>query len=126
MIKLAQQSVPLYPKDNKLHGQGDLGLQTKAPIESVQVLIDTLSLIIGAITVVAFIYFLFLILIGGISWMTAGGDKTKVAEAASKMTYGLIGMVIIISAIFIVDLVAQLFGYDAQNIGMEIMTRFNF
>ena len=118
--------IPLFPAPEKLQGKGKLGLEGEASIESVGIFVDTISLFIGIMTVVAFIYFFFLLLIGGIAWMTAGGDKAKVAEARSKITSGLIGLIIVVSAIFILQLIAAFIGFDAENIGMEILTRFNF
>ena len=34
------------------------------------------------------------LILGGISWITSGGDKTKYEEARNKITYALIGLAI--------------------------------
>ena len=44
--------------------------------------------------------------------MTAGGDKQKLETARSKITTAMIGLVIVIAAVFIIDFVGSLFGID--------------
>ena len=116
MNRLAQ--IPLYTGD-KLEGKGALGLEGKPASTAPSIFTTTISAFVGILTVVAFIYFLFLLLIGGVAWMTAGGDKAKLAEARGRMTSGLIGLVIVISAIFIVRLLADIAGIDFFNIGLS-------
>jgi len=64
----------------------------------------TLILIIAAL-----ISFVFLIL-GGIRWMTSGGDKEGTAKAQSTITSALIGLVIVFSAWAIIKLLQTFFG----------------
>lgn len=64
---------------------------------------------IGIILAVAFM------LISGISWITSGGETQKVAKAKARFTYSLIGLVIIISAFFIVRLVISSLGGDPSK-----------
>ncbi len=47
---------------------------------------------------------------GGISWISAGGDKGKLEEARSKITNGIIGLAIVASAWAIYKLVDYFFG----------------
>lgn len=68
---------------------------------------------VGLITVVAFIYFLFQLLSGALAYISAGGDKGKVEDARAKITTGIIGLVIVIAAIFIVDLIGFLLGIES-------------
>lgn len=76
-----------------------------------------LSAGIGIITIVAFIWFLYLLVTGAISYMTAGGDKAKIEEAKQKLFTALIGLILVISAVFLVQLIGWLFGIDILNIG---------
>ena len=48
-----------------------------------------------------------IILIGGFTWMTAGGNDDKVAEAKKWMFSGVIGLVIILSAYALATFVLQ-------------------
>ncbi len=49
--------------------------------------------------------FLIIIIIGGFEWMTAGGNEEKVKKAKSRISNGIIGVVIILSAYAIADFV---------------------
>jgi hypothetical protein len=61
-------------------------------------------------TVIASIWFTFNLIIGAIGIMTSGGDKGKLESSRSRITSGLIGLVIVIAAVFIVQLVGSLIG----------------
>lgn len=71
---------------------------------------------IGIMTIIAFIWFLFLLIIGAISYMTAGGDKVKTQNAGKQITGGLIGLVIVVLAIFLIRLVGTLLGIPFLDI----------
>lgn len=49
-----------------------------------------------------------IIIIGGIQYMTAGGDTEKAGKARKMIVNGLIGFVIVLAAIFILALVQGL------------------
>lgn len=71
---------------------------------------SVLSGAIGLMTIVAAIWFLFNLITGAISIISAGGDKAAMEEARRKITVGFIGIVVVIAAIFIMDLVATFLG----------------
>jgi hypothetical protein len=78
---------------------------------------QVLSTIIGVITIIGIIWFIFVLFTGAISWLASGGDKTKVQNAQKQITNGLIGLIILFSAIFIVRLIGELFGISITDIG---------
>jgi len=57
------------------------------------------------ITIALFIY-------SGIQWTLSGGDKEKIASARTRLTYAIIGLVVIITAFAIVKIVLSLLGYN--------------
>lgn len=57
----------------------------------------------------ALIAFIFLI-IGGIRWITSGGDKEGTAKAQSTITAALIGLLIVFAAWAIIQLLQTFFG----------------
>lgn len=65
---------------------------------------------VGVMSVIAFVWFIFLLLSGAYGLMGAGGDKEKLETARKKITSGIIGIVFIIAALFIIDLVGFLLG----------------
>jgi len=80
------------------------------------------SILSGAIQlvlIVATLVFFFLLIIGGIRWMTAGGDKEKAGAARGQLTSALIGLAIVFAAWAIIRLIEVLFGVSIIS-GFEI------
>lgn len=50
------------------------------------------------------------IIIGGIKYLLSGGDAKKVEGAKKTITFAIIGLIIVLSAAFIVSLVADITG----------------
>lgn len=75
-----------------------------------------LSNIISVMTVVAGIWFMFILFIGAIGWLTAGGDKGAVETARKRIGNGLTGLVITVIAVFLVSLVGKFVGLDILNV----------
>lgn len=69
-----------------------------------------ISTVIKAILVVAALIAFFYLLIGGIKWITSGGDKEKTSAAQSTLTAALVGLVIVFAAWAIINLVQTFFG----------------
>lgn len=67
---------------------------------------------IRLILVVAALVFFFILVIGGISWITSGGDKAKTEESRNRITAALVGLVIVFAAWAIVQLINVFFGID--------------
>lgn len=64
-----------------------------------------------ALIIAALIAFIFLV-IGGIRWITSGGDKEGTAKAQSTITAALVGLVIVFAAWAIMRLLAVFFGIE--------------
>lgn len=62
-----------------------------------------------ALTIAAIIFF-FYFLLGGIAWITSGGDKAQIESARSRLTSALIGIVIVLSVFVIVKIIEVFFG----------------
>lgn len=67
-----------------------------------------ITLFFVGVAILALIFFIW----GGITWITSGGDKTKIQNARNKMVYSVIGLIIAFLAFFIVSLIGTLFGVD--------------
>jgi hypothetical protein len=76
-----------------------------------------ISTVIGVMTVVAGVWFLFLLISGGIGIMSAGGDKQAVVDAQKRITMGFIGLVVVIAGVFIAQLIGIVFGIDILDPG---------
>ncbi len=97
------------PADTSLGPFGKLDFTGTSALEKVT---GTISSIVGIMTVAASIWFLFNFLVGGFSWITAGGDKSNLEKARHRMTDAFIGFVIVVAAWIILALMGQFFGYD--------------
>jgi TRAP-type C4-dicarboxylate transport system permease small subunit len=64
----------------------------------------TLGFIVGVIV------FFFTLLIGGIQWISSGGDKQAVEAARGKVSNALIGLVILFALFAIIQLLNTFFG----------------
>lgn len=62
---------------------------------------------IGALMVIVFFLW------GGIEWISAGGDASKVEKARNRITQAVIGIIILVSSFVLIELVSTLF-FDGQ------------
>lgn len=90
----------------------------KQPIDFLQAFIPKL---INIGFIVAVIIFVFVILLGGISWMSAGGDKQKVEDARGKITNGIIGLFVVFFVFVIISVVEILFGVKIMQLDLGIL-----
>lgn len=81
-----------------------------------------LSNVLVVLTIVAGISFVLYFLLGGLNWITAGGDKGKIDKAKSMMTGGAIGMIVIVVSYAIVWIVGKALGIDILNPGTLLNT----
>jgi cytochrome bd-type quinol oxidase subunit 2 len=72
--------------------------------------------IFGFLTIAAGIAFLIYFVIGGITWISAGGDSSNIEKAKKMMTNAVIGMVVIASAFAITWIVGKVLGFDILDI----------
>ena len=89
------------------------GLLLEGSSETVANIISTA---VGLMTVIAGIYFLFVILSGAISIISSGGDKGAYEEGRKRITAGAIGFTVSIAAIFIFGLIGILLGVDFMKL----------
>lgn len=103
--KLAQ--IDLAP-DGGYKGFGPLGLEN-GEVGSI-IFVRFLTSAVGVITVIAIIWFVFIIITGALGIITSGGDKASNENARKKITSGIIGLVVTISALFILNLIGTILG----------------
>lgn len=109
-------------------GLGPLGTFNieEIPLAALGLFNKLISNIVGVMTVIAGIWFIFQFIIGGIGWLTAGNDKAKVESARAKITQGIIGLAIVIVAVFIIDLIGKLLGLDILQPGEFVLEMWKF
>jgi hypothetical protein len=104
-----------------LEGLGPLG-KVGSKDQAVTRFNEVVSLVIGFLTVVAGLWFVFQFLSGAIGWLSAGGDKAKLQAAQGRITQAIIGLAVVIAAIFIIDLVGTLLGLNILSPGDYILS----
>jgi len=80
-----------------------------------------ISGLVSLVLVVAALAFFFTLVIGGIQWILAGGDKANAESARKKITGALIGLAIVFIAWAIGSLINILFGFNIFNLTIPIL-----
>lgn len=112
-MKIAQGApIELYnSSQGNLKGFGPLGLEN-SPTGYASTFQNFISSLIGIMGVIAIIWFVVIIITGGIAYMSAGSDTKATEGARKKITSGLTGLLITLFGIFILVIVAQILGID--------------
>jgi hypothetical protein len=76
---------------------------------------DLIGLAISFVLIIAAVAFFFMLVLGGISWITSGGDKGKTEAARNRITAGLVGLVIVFAAWAILTLIESFFGVNLRG-----------
>lgn len=105
MNKIAQ--IKLSP-DGGYKGFGPLGLEQGQ--NGISVFATFISSAVGLITIIGIIWVVFIIVTGSVSIITSGGDKQALEAARKRIANGIIGLVVLISSLFILTLIGKLLG----------------
>lgn len=90
---LAQTSIPITPPTGSL---------INIKLENVPGFIINLLFAIGIVVVIAYLIY------GGIKWVMSGGDKAGVEAARNHIVAAIVGLVIIVGAFLIINVVLTL------------------
>ena len=71
-----------------------------------------LSPILSNILIFSGIFAFFVILFAGFTYITGGGDKNKVAQASNMLSYGILGLVLVVAAYLITRIIGAVVGFD--------------
>ncbi len=104
---LAQITNPVLPTN--LGGTGSTA-------EGGTIIGQLISNIVGLLLIFAFALTLLYLIMGGLQWITAGGDKASLETARNKITNAVVGLLIVAAAYAIFTLVGQFLGINVTNI----------
>ena len=112
-IFLAQTPHPLGPigGEEGFGPWGGLGTGAKISVAA-GIFTNIISRVIGVMTIVAGLWFIFSFIIGAYGFLTAGGDSKKMGEAASKITSAIIGLIVVVAAYALISLIGGLLGFE--------------
>jgi hypothetical protein len=91
-------------------GLGPLGLEGQDPGTAAPLFNVFISSVVGLMTIIAVIWFIILFITGAIGIMNAGGDKAAMEAARKRLTNAVIGLIVVVAAIFIIRLIGYLLG----------------
>jgi hypothetical protein len=69
-----------------------------------------ISALVGVLLIISALLAFFFLILGGISWITSGGDKAKMEEARNKITHAIVGLIIVGAAWAVMTLVQNFLG----------------
>jgi len=99
----------------RFKGFGPLGLEgNEKPVE---MLTRILSGVVGVMTFAAGIWFIIKIIIAGYSFISSGGDANKIKASQQTIINSILGLAVVVVAIFLLSLIGHLLHIEFLNIG---------
>ena len=90
---------------------GNLGQYTQVG-EAAKAFTQIISNIIGVMTIIAGLWFIFQFIIGAYGFLTAGGNQEAVKTASKKIANAIIGLTIVVAAYALIFLIGKLLGFE--------------
>ena len=75
------------------------------------------SVVLGVLTTIGGVMFLVMFFLGGIGWLSAGGNKESVDQAKRKLTNSAIGLAIVVAAYGLTYILGNMLNIDILNAG---------
>src|SRR4030042_4313856 len=69
-----------------------------------------ISALVGVLLIISALLAFFFLILGGIQWITSGGDKAGMEAARKKITHAIVGLIIVGAAWAIMPLVQTFLG----------------
>ena len=108
-MKLLAQNIPLAPSGGYIQPSGPLNIGSD-PSRAGSVFNQIISTTIGVLTVVATIWFVFQFISAAVSIITSAGNKENLQNAKTKLTQSLMGLVVVVVAIFLIKFIGEILG----------------
>jgi uncharacterized membrane protein len=81
--------------------------------------------VLNLVMIIALLLVFLYLILGGIQWITSGGDKGKTEEARNKITAAVIGIIILAAAYALVQFVAYVLGFGTLQDALNGVTQIN-
>lgn len=82
----------------------------------------TIRNIVVFFVILAVIIALMYLLYGGIKWITSKGEKTEVESARNHIMAALIGLIVVVLAVFLLSIVLSAFGISLDQLAIPNLT----
>lgn len=73
---------------------------------------DVVGAAMSGVMTVAFVLVLFYLLWGGIEWITAGGDSSKIQKGRDRIVQSIIGLIVLASTVAMFIVLQQFIGFS--------------
>lgn len=94
----------------KVFAQAKLEIKQPTDVIKITDIGQLISALVGATLIIASLLAFLYLLMGGIKWITSGGDKAGMEEARNKITHAIVGLIIVGAAWAIMNLVQNFLG----------------
>jgi hypothetical protein len=78
-----------------------------------------INFILRVVMVIAILLVFFYLILGGIEWITSGGEKGKTEAARNKITAAIIGLIVLAASYAILTLLLQFLGFGSLNTAID-------
>ncbi|KKQ92192.1 MAG: hypothetical protein UT58_C0003G0028 [Microgenomates group bacterium GW2011_GWC1_39_7b] len=98
---------------NPIFGPGLQGVYSSGPTGFLSTFIPNF---IGLVFVIGVLVFFFMLIWGAVQWISSGGDKQALESARGRITSAVIGIVILLGAFAVINVVETFFGLNILTI----------
>lgn len=105
----------LYPSGSPIQISNPEGLSKLNGINAQSIISTGVSVLILFAIITTLIFLVW----GGIDLILAQGEKQNVTKAREKLTFAIIGMVVVLSSFLIMSFVSNIFGIDFLKFGIS-------
>ena len=120
-IQFAAIAAPIYAADNiKIQPGTNSNFTNLTNLTPSGIVSGAIGLLMLAVALI----FFFVLIMGGIKWVTSEGDEKKVGAARAQITNGLIGLAIVFASWAIMKLIETVFGISIIGSGGIVIPTF--
>ena len=83
---------------------------------------NVISAVVGILLLVSAIAAFLYLILGGLQWITSGGDKSGMEAARNKITAAIVGLIIVAASWAIMMLIGQFVGVNFLNNELKVPT----
>lgn len=80
---------------------------------------NLLSTLVTLLIIIGVVSFVFMLLLGGIQWITSSGDKAGVEAAKGRVSHALIGLVVLFCVFAVIQVVQSVFGINILSVDLD-------
>ena len=82
------------------------------PTGGINTLADIITTLLGLIITFAIVFSLFMLIYAGWQWMTSAGDKQKVQQARQRITFVIVGLIVVFISFFVLSILGRFLGVN--------------